>query len=95
MICRAREYSRWAVLSAGGFPDACQGKLKAHGQGLEQGVHHPFGHLPDVQAFHEMDGLLHFGLGDVIGPEAHGEKEAQLLFEGQLAVAGAGHIAPA
>lgn len=52
-----------------------EGKLVAHGQRLEQLLHHLFGNSPDVQPLDEADDLLHFFLGDVVRPQAHGEKQ--------------------
>ena len=37
--------------------------------------------------------LLHFLLRDVVRPQAHGEKQPQLLFQRQLLVAGVRHVA--
>lgn len=52
-----------------------EGKFVAHGQRLEQLLHHLFGNRPDVQPLDEADGLLHFLLGDAVRPQAHGEKQ--------------------
>lgn len=52
-----------------------EGKFVAHGQRLEQLLHHLFGNSPDVQPLYEADDLLHFLLGDVVRPQAHGEKQ--------------------
>lgn len=52
-----------------------EGKFVAHGQRLEQLLHHLFGNSPDVQPLDEADDLLHFLLGDVVRPQAHGEKQ--------------------
>ena len=52
-----------------------EGKFVAHGQRLEQLLHHLFGNRPDVQPLDEADDLLHFLLGDVVRPQAHGEKQ--------------------
>ena len=52
-----------------------EGKFVAHGQRLEQLLHHLFGNSPDVQPLDEADDLLHFFLGDVVRPQAHGEKQ--------------------
>lgn len=60
------------------LPRLCQpgeGKFVAHGQCLEQLLHHLFGNSPDVQPLDEADDLLHFLLGDVVRPQAHGEKQ--------------------
>lgn len=60
------------------FHRLCQpgeGKFVAHGQRLEQLLHHLFGNRPDVQPLDEADDLLHFFLGDVVRPQAHGEKQ--------------------
>ena len=60
------------------LPRLCQpgeGKFVAHGQRLEQLLHHLFGNSPDVQPLDEADDLLHFLLGDVVRPQAHGEKQ--------------------
>lgn len=52
-----------------------EGKFVAHGQRLEQLLHHLFGNSPDVQPLDEADDLLHFLLRDVVRPQAHGEKQ--------------------
>lgn len=52
-----------------------EGKFVAHGQRLEQLLHHLFGNSPDVQPLDEADDLLHFFLGDAVRPQAHGEKQ--------------------
>ena len=52
-----------------------EGKFVAHGQRLEQFLHHLFGNSPDVQPLDEADNLLHFLLGDAVRPQAHGEKQ--------------------
>ena len=52
-----------------------EGKFVAHGQRLEQLLHHLFGNSPDVQPLDEADDLLHFLLGDAVRPQAHGEKQ--------------------
>ena len=52
-----------------------EGKFVAHGQRLEQLLHHLFGNSPDVQPLDEADDLLHFFLRDVVRPQAHGEKQ--------------------
>lgn len=52
-----------------------EGKFVAHGQRLEQLLHHLFGNSPDVKPLDEADDLLHFLLGDVVRPQAHGEKQ--------------------
>lgn len=52
-----------------------EGKFVAHGQRLEQLLHHLFGNRPDVQPLDEADDLLHFFLRDVVHPQAHGEKQ--------------------
>ena len=52
-----------------------EGKFVAHGQCLEQLLHHLFGNSPDVQPLDEADNLLHFFLRDVVRPQAHGEKQ--------------------
>lgn len=52
-----------------------EGKFVAHGQCLEQLLHHLFGNRPDVQPLDEADDLLHFLLGDAVRPQAHGEKQ--------------------
>lgn len=52
-----------------------EGKFVAHGQCLEQLLHHLFGNSPDVQPLDEADDLLHFFLRDVVRPQAHGEKQ--------------------
>lgn len=52
-----------------------EGKFVAHGQCLEQLLHHLFGNSPDVQPLYEPDDLLHFLLGDAVRPQAHGEKQ--------------------
>lgn len=52
-----------------------EGKFVAHGQRLEQLLHHLFGNFPDVQPLDEADDLLHFLLGDAVRPQAHGEKQ--------------------
>lgn len=60
------------------LPRLCQpgeGKFVAHGQCLEQLLHHLFGNSPDVQPLDEADDLLHFLLGDAVRPQAHGEKQ--------------------
>lgn len=60
------------------LPRLCQpgeGKFVAHGQCLEQLLHHLFGNRPDVQPLDEADDLLHFLLGDAVRPQAHGEKQ--------------------
>ena len=60
------------------LPRLCQpgeGKFVAHGQRLEQLLHHLFGNSPDVQPLDEADDLLHFFLRDVVRPQAHGEKQ--------------------
>lgn len=60
------------------LPRLCQpgeGKFVAHGQRLEQLLHHLFGNRPDVQPLDEADDLLHFFLRDVVRPQAHGEKQ--------------------
>ena len=60
------------------LPRLCQpgeGKFVAHGQRLEQLLHHLFGNSPDVQPLDEADDLLHFLLGDAVRPQAHGEKQ--------------------
>ena len=60
------------------LPRLCQpgeGKFVAHGQRLEQLLHHLFGNRPDVQPLDEADDLLHFLLGDAVRPQAHGEKQ--------------------
>ena len=60
------------------LPRLCQpgeGKFVAHGQRLEQLLHHLFGNSPDVQPLYEPDDLLHFLLGDAVRPQAHGEKQ--------------------
>lgn len=73
----AREYS--LAIRIGLFlPRLCQpgeGKFVAHGQRLEQLLHHLFGNRPDVQPLYEPDDLLHFLLGDAVRPQAHGEKQ--------------------
>ena len=73
----AREYS--LAIRIGLFLHRlCQpgeGKFVAHGQRLEQLLHHLFGNSPDVQPLDEADDLLHFFLGDVVRPQAHGEKQ--------------------
>lgn len=73
----AREYS--LAIRIGLFlPRLCQpgeGKFVAHGQCLEQLLHHLFGNRPDVQPLDEADDLLHFLLGDAVHPQAHGEKQ--------------------
>lgn len=73
----AREYS--LAIRIGLFlPRLCQpgeGKFVAHGQCLEQLLHHLFGNRPDVQPLDEADDLLHFLLGDAVRPQAHGEKQ--------------------
>ena len=73
----AREYS--LAIRIGLFLHRlCQpgeGKFVAHGQCLEQLLHHLFGNRPDVQPLDEADDLLHFLLGDVVRPQAHGEKQ--------------------
>lgn len=73
----AREYS--LAIRIGLFLHRlCQpgeGKFVAHGQRLEQLLHHLFGNSPDVQPLDEADDLLHFLLGDVVRPQAHGEKQ--------------------
>ena len=73
----AREYS--LAIRIGLFLHRlCQpgeGKFVAHGQCLEQLLHHLFGNSPDVQPLDEADDLLHFLLGDVVRPQAHGEKQ--------------------
>lgn len=52
-----------------------EGKFVAHGQRLEQLLHHLFGNRPDVQPLDEADDLLHFLLGDAVRLQAHGEKQ--------------------
>lgn len=52
-----------------------EGKFVAHGQCLEQLLHHLFGNRPDVQPLDEADDLLHFFLRDAVRPQAHGEKQ--------------------
>ena len=52
-----------------------EGKFVAHGQRLEQLLHHLFGNSPDVQPLDEADDLLHFLLGDAVRLQAHGEKQ--------------------
>ena len=52
-----------------------EGKFVAHGQCLEQLLHHLFGNRPDVQPLDEADDLLRFLLGDAVRPQAHGEKQ--------------------
>lgn len=52
-----------------------EGKFVAHGQRLEQLLHHLFGNRPDVQPLYEPDDLLHFFLRDAVRPQAHGEKQ--------------------
>lgn len=52
-----------------------EGKFVAHGQRLEQLLHHLFSNSPDVQPLDEADDLLHFLLGDAVRPQAHGEKQ--------------------
>ena len=52
-----------------------EGKFVAHGQRLEQLLHHLFGNSPDVQPLYEPDDLLHFFLRDAVRPQAHGEKQ--------------------
>lgn len=52
-----------------------EGKFVAHGQRLEQLLHHLFGNSPDVQPLDEADDLLHFFLRDAVRPQAHGEKQ--------------------
>lgn len=52
-----------------------EGKFVAHGQRLEQLLHHLFGNSPDVQPLDEADDPLHFLLGDAVRPQAHGEKQ--------------------
>ena len=73
----AREYS--LAIRIGLFLHRlCQpgeGKFVAHGQRLEQLLHHLFGNSPDVQPLDEADDLLHFFLRDVVRPQAHGEKQ--------------------
>ena len=73
----AREYS--LAIRIGLFLHRlCQpgeGKFVAHGQRLEQLLHHLFGNSPDVQPLDEADDLLHFLLGDAVRPQAHGEKQ--------------------
>ena len=73
----AREYS--LAIRIGLFLHRlCQpgeGKFVAHGQRLEQLLHHLFGNRPDVQPLYEPDDLLHFLLGDAVRPQAHGEKQ--------------------
>lgn len=73
----AMEYS--LAIRIGLFlPRLCQpgeGKFVAHGQRLEQLLHHLFGNSPDVQPLDEADDLLHFLLGDAVRPQAHGEKQ--------------------
>lgn len=73
----AREYS--LAIRIGLFLHRlCQpgeGKFVAHGQRLEQLLHHLFGNSPDVQSLDEADDLLHFLLGDAVRPQAHGEKQ--------------------
>ena len=73
----AREYS--LAIRIGLFLHRlCQpgeGKFVAHGQRLEQLLHHLFGNRPDVQPLDEADDLLHFLLGDAVRPQAHGEKQ--------------------
>ncbi len=73
----AREYS--LAIRIGLFLHRlCQpgeGKFVAHGQRLEQLLHHLFGNFPDVQPLDEADDLLHFLLGDAVRPQAHGEKQ--------------------
>ena len=73
----AREYS--LAIRIGLFLHRlCQpgeGKFVAHGQRLEQLLHHLFGNRPDVQPLDEADDLLHFFLRDVVRPQAHGEKQ--------------------
>ena len=73
----AMEYS--LAIRIGLFlPRLCQpgeGKFVAHGQRLEQLLHHLFGNFPDVQPLDEADDLLHFLLGDAVRPQAHGEKQ--------------------
>ena len=73
----AREYSL-AIRIGLFFHRLCQpgeGKFVAHGQRLEQLLHHLFGNSPDVQPLDEADDLLHFLLGDAVRPQAHGEKQ--------------------
>ena len=73
----AREYSLAIPIDLF-LPRLCQpgeGKFVAHGQRLEQLLHHLFGNSPDVQPLDEADDLLHFLLGDVVRPQAHGEKQ--------------------
>lgn len=73
----AREYS--LAIRIGLFLHRlCQpgeGKFVAHGQCLEQLLHHLFGNRPDVQPLDEADDLLHFLLGDAVRLQAHGEKQ--------------------
>jgi len=73
----AREYSLAIPIDLF-LPRLCQpgeGKFVAHGQRLEQLLHHLFGNRPDVQPLYEPDDLLHFFLRDVVRPQAHGEKQ--------------------
>ena len=73
----AREYSLAIPIDLF-LPRLCQpgeGKFVAHGQRLEQLLHHLFGNRPDVQPLDEADDLLHFLLGDAVRPQAHGEKQ--------------------
>ena len=73
----AREYSLAIPIDLF-LPRLCQpgeGKFVAHGQRLEQLLHHLFGNSPDVQPLDEADDLLHFFLRDVVRPQAHGEKQ--------------------
>ena len=73
----AREYSLAIPIDLF-LPRLCQpgeGKFVAHGQRLEQLLHHLFGNSPDVQPLDEADDLLHFLLGDAVRPQAHGEKQ--------------------
>lgn len=73
----AREYSLAIPIDLF-LPRLCQpgeGKFVAHGQCLEQLLHHLFGNRPDVQPLDEADDLLHFFLRDVVRPQAHGEKQ--------------------
>ena len=56
-------------------------------------MHDPFRDGADVQSLDEADDLLQLVLRDAIGPQAHAEKQPQLLFQRQLRVARVRHVA--
>ena len=56
-------------------------------------MHHALGNRADVQTLDEANRLLQLVLRDAIGPQAHAEKQPQLLFQRQLRVARVRHVA--